>query len=353
MESMVVEILEQLHGQNLSLERGDFDSLIRAKTELTADQKTRLRDEFCEWGPLRSLIEDQKVSEVLVNGPYSIWYEKYGQLRKFEDHFLSEITFANFLERLCARANVQINAERPTANGHIENFRLHLVGPELTRGAPALSLRRQSSRSWSLDSLQEMKFLTREHIEVIETIIQARESFIVVGPTGSGKTTLLNACLKAVPSDERCVIIEDTEELHLPNSLCTRLLTRIDMHGTLPAIDQTELVKQCLRMRPDRLVVGEVRSGEAKDLLLALSTGHGGSMGTLHASSAQQALFRLEMLVQMGAPFWTAQIIRRLIGLSLKYILVAEKTQDGQRRLEGIYVITGFEDMGLLLEKVL
>jgi pilus assembly protein CpaF len=353
MEIVVNEILNHLREKNSSFERSDLDSFIQANLNLTDQQKLRLTDEFCDWGPLKDLIEDRTVSEILVNGPKSIWFERHGRLYAFDDHFLSDITFNNFLDRLCHKAGVQINAERPTTNGHIDNFRLHLVGPELTHGQPALSLRRQSSAAWDLSALRQMNFFSLEQQQQVERIIESHESFIVVGPTGSGKTTFLNACLKGVKPDERCVLIEDTEELHLPNNLCTRLLTRVDMHGTLPTIDQTELVKQCLRMRPDRLIIGEVRSAEAKDLLLALSTGHNGSMGTLHASSAQQALFRLEMLVQMGAPFWTAQIIRRLIGLSLKYIFVAEKTQDGQRRLEGIYMISGFEDMGLLLEKVL
>jgi pilus assembly protein CpaF len=158
--------------------------------------------------------------------------------------------------------------------------------------------------------------------------------------------------LQELPQNERVVVLEDTAEIVIPNDASTRLLTRHDSHGLLPTVDLTELLRQSLRMRPDRLVVGEVRSAEAKDLLLALSTGHQGSMGTLHASSASQAILRLEMLVQLGAPHWSLTTIRRLLGLSLNGIVVVGRNAQGERKLQSIYELSAVEETGVLLDPV-
>jgi pilus assembly protein CpaF len=158
--------------------------------------------------------------------------------------------------------------------------------------------------------------------------------------------------LRELPQNERVVILEDTDELHVPNLSSTKMLTRLDPHNLLPPVDLSALLRHSLRLRPDRLVLGEVRGPEAKDLLLTLATGHSGSLGTLHATSAQEALIRLEMLVQLGAPQWAQATVRRLIQLSLHYVVVAQKKIEGARVLEGIYKITSLEEFGFLLEKI-
>ncbi|RYZ78974.1 MAG: CpaF family protein, partial [Proteobacteria bacterium] len=165
-------------------------------------------------------------------------------------------------------------------------------------------------------------------------------------------TSLINALLQTIPSNERAVVIEDTPEIELPNTSSMKLITREDPQGILKSIDQGQLLKHSLRLRPDRIVMGEIRGGEAKDLLMALATGHGGSFGTLHASDARQALIRLEMLIQMGAPQWNLPAVRRLIHLSLDYILVVEKNAEGKRQFQGIYKICSLEENGFLIEKV-
>jgi pilus assembly protein CpaF len=229
---------------------------------------------------------------------------------------------------------------------------MHLVGKELTQKDNVLCLRRHPKNPWSFERLANSGWASASQIEILKNILAEKKSFLVVGPTGAGKTSVLNACLGELSDCERNVLIEDTEELYLPNDCSTRLLTRTDAKGLLPNIDQAILLKQALRMRPDRIVVGEVRGAEAKDLLMALSTGHEGSMGTLHASNPHQALMRLEMLVQLGAPFWSNQVVRRLIFLSLQYIIVVNRDHSGQRHLEGIYALTSLEDTGFLLEKL-
>lgn len=324
----------------------------RLGIQLTLPEQQRIEDEFCKAGPLENLFDDQAITEIIVNGPNKIFYEKFGKLHLHSDLFFNDITFSNFLERLCLESKTQISVEQPVADGKFRDFRLHLVGKELTQKESVLCLRRHPKNPWNFNRLAETNWASTEQIDILKSILHSKKSFLVVGPTGSGKTSVLNACLGEISSLERSVLIEDTEELYLPNDCSTRLLTRTDAKGLLPNIDQTILLKQALRMRPDRIVVGEVRGAEAKDLLMALSTGHEGSMGTLHASNPHQALMRLEMLVQLGAPFWSNQVVRRLIFLSLQYIIVVTRDEQGQRKLDGIYSLTSLEETGFLLEKM-
>lgn len=320
---------------------------------LDCHDQLRLQNEFEGVGPLTSLIEDESVTEIIINSLDQIWYEKAGRLSRLEDRFASELTFQNFVERVCQEAKVQVSIERPFCDGRFRNFRLHMVSSELTKSGFILTLRRQSKNPWSLERLQESQWASPQGMQVLKNWIEQKKSFLVVGETGSGKTSVLNACLQSLPHNERVVVLEDTAEIVIPNEASTRLLTRHDSHGLLPTVDLTELLRQSLRMRPDRLVVGEVRSAEAKDLLLALSTGHQGSMGTLHASSAAQAILRLEMLVQLGAPHWSLTTIRRLLGLSLNGIIVVGRNEKGERRLQSIYEISAVEETGVLLDPII
>jgi pilus assembly protein CpaF len=320
--------------------------------QLNPEQLTRIENEFYKTGPLESLMDDAAITEIIVNGPTKIFYEQQGRLHLHPDAFLNEITFQNFIERLCLETKTQLSVEQPVADGKFRDFRMHLVGKELTQKDSVLCLRRHPKNPWSFERLANSGWASPSQIEILKNILNEKKSFLVVGPTGAGKTSVLNACLGELSACERNVLIEDTEELYLPNDCSTRLLTRTDAKGLLPNIDQAILLKQALRMRPDRIVVGEVRGAEAKDLLMALSTGHEGSMGTLHASNPHQALMRLEMLVQLGAPFWSNQVVRRLIFLSLQYIIVVNRNHTGQRYLEGIYALTSLEDTGFLLEKL-
>jgi pilus assembly protein CpaF len=200
-----------------------------------------------------------------------------------------------------------------------------------------------------LDDLQKTSWCTESELKKIKQLVRDKRNILVVGATGSGKTTLLNS-LTLETSEDRCVYIEDTAELVINSTLSTRLLTRFDANGILPNIDQTDLVKQSLRMRPDRLILGEVRGAEAKDLLLALSTGHHGSMSSIHAGSAQEALMRLEMLVLMGAPEWNLYTIRRLIQMTVQSIIVTEKAHK-QWKLKSINTIASLEEFGFTVEE--
>lgn len=352
--------------QNLPLEKIGFQTLdskqqssvrisqliAHEAQDLDESLQYRLQCEFDGVGPLQSLMENESVTEIIINSLDQIWYEEKGKLHQLEDRFASDLTFQNFIERVCQESKTQVSLERPFCDGRFRNFRLHLVSSELSKTGFILTLRRQNQNPWTLGRLNEKSWCSAAGLAALKTWLKERKNFLVIGETGSGKTSVLNACLQELPANERVVILEDTSEIVVPNTASTKLLTRHDCHGLLPNVDLSELLRQSLRMRPDRLVVGEVRGAEAKDLLLALSTGHQGSMGTLHASSAHQAILRLEMLVQLGAPHWSLQTIRRLLGLSLNGIIVVGRDRNGERRLKSIYELSAVEETGVLLDPV-
>lgn len=312
----------------------------------------RIHQEIHSWGPLCDLINDESITEIVVNGLNSIWLEKEGRLTRHPDHFFSQVSFRNCLDRLCHTANIHITREQPCADGKFMNFRLSLIGEDLTHSDVHFTLRRHPKNPWTFQRLKEQNWCTEPSLKFLNQMFLARKNFLVVGATGSGKTSVLNSFLNLTPQNERIIVIEDTPEIAIPNEASMRLVTREDPQNVMPTIDQMQLVKRTLRLRPDRIVMGEVRGAEAKDFLMALATGHSGSFGTLHAQDASQALLRLEMLIQMGAPQWGLQAIRRLIQLSLDYVIVAEKDENGNRRLKGIYRLCSLEEHGFLLESV-
>lgn len=329
-----------------------FQSALHQATEqLPVTEKLRARSEFESWGPLQLLIDDEDVTEILVNGWDNIWFEKHGHLFRHPDQFASSQSYKHCLERICDQARVLLTSERPMAQGSLHGFRLQMVGAELTQNQTGLSLRRHPKNPWNFDRLKEKNWAKPEAYEILNDWLTERLNFLVVGPTGTGKTSITNACLQMLPENERALLLEDTQELNVPNAVSQRLLTRQDPQAILPEINMAELLRQSLRLRPDRLVLGEMRGPEAKDFLMALSTGHAGSFGTMHASSPHQALIRLEMLVQLGAPHWGLSAIRRLIFLSLQGIVLVGRNKAGERVLSGLYRITSLEENGFLVER--
>lgn len=330
----------------------EIQSFIRqAVSNLPEPQQTRIINEFENYGPIQDLIYDESVTEIIINGPDSVWFEKSGKLQAHPDSFASDLTYSNFINRICSVSHAQYTLDRPMLDGKFLDFRIHLISDEITKTKTVISLRRHPKNPWTLESFLHSEWCDANSIKAIKKIIHENENFIVIGGTGSGKTSLLNACLQEIAPNCRSILIEDTEELKVPNQISTRLLTRKDAQGILSNIDQSELLKQALRMRPDRIIMGEIRSVEAKDFLMALSTGHQGSFASLHATDAHQALLRLEMLIQLGAPNWSLEAIRNLIFLSLQKILVVERNSSGKRVLKGIYQICSRETSGILIER--
>jgi pilus assembly protein CpaF len=334
---------------------GLHDVFLRLKSEFAAQAKdldfVRVENEIFHCGPLEPLLNDPDVTEILVNGHNSIWFEREGRLHRLTDCFFSPLSWLGFFQRLQVEAHLQTNLDRPFADGYWRSFRLHMIIPPLTSSEPHLALRRHPENPWTLEAFAQSGWAPSSAIDMIQGLIESRKTFLVIGGTGSGKTSVLNACLQKISANDRVICVEDTSEIHLPNHASTKLLSRQDLSGVLRDVDMTELLRQALRMRPDRLIVGEVRGNEARDLLMAFSTGHRGGMSTLHADNPRQGLLRLEMLVQMGAPQWSLLAIRHLIFFGIQYILNVRKI-DGQRRLEGIYKLTSLEENGFCLDPV-
>ncbi len=356
---VVLQLQNEIHIDIASLPREHREDLKSAFGHLASTRFTgadpsvlaRIEHEIFGCGPLEVLLGDAGITEILINGPNSIWVERDGQLERFGDQFISRVSYHNFLQRLQTEARVQANLNRPFADGYWRDFRLHLIIPPLATGEPHLSLRRHPKSPWTLSALELAQWAPSSAIQKIRQIIEAKSSFLVIGGTSSGKTSVLNACLQEIATDERVVCIEDTSEIQLPNHASTKLLSRIDLNGLLRDVDLAELLRQSLRMRPDRIIIGEVRGNEARDLLMAFSTGHRGGMGSLHAENPRQGLMRLEMLVQMGAPQWSLRAIRHLIFFGIQYIINVVKAPEG-RRLEGIYKLSSLEEHGFCLETI-
>ncbi|MBC7456706.1 MAG: CpaF family protein, partial [Bdellovibrionaceae bacterium] len=310
----------------------------------------RILNELEKLGPIQSYIDDPEITEILVNQPNQVIFEKDGQLNIAEDFFFNRETYHECIERLCQLCGSYINKEKSFIEAQIGHLRITIIYGDLSRGHHLLSIRKQSQKVISLDQFQQKNWCTDSELNLLKHIIDKKDNFIVVGGTSSGKTTVLQALMGEVSPTCRSVIIEDTQELRPSNALSVSLLTKTDFTHLKNSVSMTDLLKRALRLRPDRLVIGEIRGGEATDLLMALSTGHEGSFGSLHAKNHSEALLRLEMLIQMGAPQWQRDSIRRLIGLTIKYIIVVKK-EKSERFLEGIYKLSSVESNGITTMK--
>lgn len=318
------------------------------QTEAKAEK--RIEYELLGYGPIDGLLQNSEITEILVNAWNCVYYEIAGRLQKSDDHFFSEQTYHAVLERLAQSCGTYLSREKPFVEAQLQNKRITIIFGEVSRGSPILSIRVQPQSSWTLETLLLNNFLTPAQNELVEAILNKKNNFLVAGNTGSGKTSFMQALINKI-NTERLVIIEDTQELQLPGPLSVSLLTRQDPAQTVTDIHMDDLIKRALRLRPDRLIVGEIRGKEATSLLQALATGHDGSFGSLHAKSAPEALLRLEMLIQMGAPQWHVNSIRRLISMTVQYIFVVEKN-NSQRRLKSIFEISSLEESGLTLTEI-
>lgn len=362
MKSDILKKIENIFHKQTELSKIDFDeahitptaekslqNIIQSETlNDLPEVRERILEEFCGLGPITALLSDPAVTEILINNHHDIFYERSGTLQQLEDHFFSEASYSAFLDRLSQKCQTYMNREKPFVEAQLGNFRLTTVFSEISRGSHLLSIRKQPSTRWTLSRFIGSQWCSESQMQAIQKIVTERKNFLVVGGTGSGKTSFLQAVLQSLPNLERTVMIEDTQELHPPNLASVSLLTRQDPSKSVSDVTMDDLLKRALRLRPDRLVVGEIRGPEARSLLMALATGHDGSFGSLHARSAPEALLRLEMLIQMGAPQWTLQSIRKLMAMTIQNIIVLNK-ENGTRRLEGIYEISSLEETGFTL----
>ncbi len=305
----------------------------------------RLISEIEGFGPIQELLLDDEITEILINNHQHIFYEKNGQIKPHKDAFCDQKSYHHFIEKIGQLCKTYINSEKPFIECQNADVRYTVIYPELAKDDYLVSLRKQPKNIWTLNQLHQKNWCSESQLKQIQKIIDQRKNFIVIGGTGSGKTSVLQSVIAALPENQRLVILEDTQELKTVHPVNCQMLTRQNSQEPSMNIDLHDLVKKSLRLRPDRLCVGEIRGPEATALLMALATGHEGSFSSLHARNAFEALIRLEMLVQMGAPQWSIESIRKLIQLTVQNIIVVHKTTEG-RRLEGLYEITSVESHG-------
>lgn len=329
--------------------RRQTEALCQERAELlNAAERERLvmevLDETFGLGPLEQLLRDTEISDILINGPKSIYVEKRGRLTKSNVVFADEKHLLQVVQRIVGRVGRRIDETSPLCDARLaDGSRLNAVIAPIALDGSLVSIRRFGAKPLMAETLIANKSITKEMLQFLSACVQARVNVVISGGTGSGKTTLLNALSRFIPADERVVTIEDAAELRLQQPHVVRMETRpanIEGHGEITTRD---LVKNALRMRPERIIVGECRGAEALDMLQAMNTGHDGSMTTIHANTPRDAISRLEMMVGMAGfelPVW---VIRRQVASTINIIVQAARLIGGLRKIIKISEITGME----------
>jgi pilus assembly protein CpaF len=336
--------------QELRLEvRRAAEELCRLRADLlNLSERERLVDEVLDetfgLGPLEPLMRDPAVTDIMVNGPKVIYVERKGRLERVDVAFNDERHLLQIVQRIAGRVGRRVDETSPMVDARLpDGSRVNAIIPPLALDGTLLSIRRFGARPLQVADLITNKAITAEMIEFLSACIKARVNIVISGGTGSGKTTLLNALSSYIPNDERVATIEDAAELRLQQPHVARMETRPpNIEGT-GQVTTRDLVKNALRMRPDRIIVGECRGPETLDMLQAMNTGHDGSMTTIHANETRDAISRMEMMIGMAGfdlPIW---IIRRQIASAVQIVIQVARLSGGVRRIVKISEITGME----------
>jgi pilus assembly protein CpaF len=302
-------------------------------------------------GPLQPLLEDPAVSEIMVNDPDHVFIEREGRIESVPVRFRDEIHLRHVIDRIVAPLGRRVDESSPMVDARLpDGSRVNAVIPPLAIGGPALTIRKFSGEPFTLARLVKLGTINSEMAGLLEASIQARESLVISGGTGTGKTSTLNALGRSISPNERLITIEDSAELNLGHPHLVSLEARPPNIEGKGEVTIRTLVRNALRMRPDRIIVGEVRGAEAFDMLQAMNTGHKGSLTTLHANSAQDALIRLESMVLMAGFDIPLAAIRRMIAGAIDIILQQDRMPDGRRIVTSIDRLAGYDDHELILE---
>lgn len=304
----------------------------------------QIEDEIMGLGPLEPLLADPTISDILVNGPESVFVERAGKLQATDIRFNNENHLLNIIDRIVSSVGRRIDESSPMVDARLKDgSRVNAIIPPLALDGPSVSIRRFAIDRLTMDNLVELGSVPKELAQVFEGIVKARLNILISGGTGSGKTTMLNILSGFIPKDERIVTIEDSAELQLQQPHTVRLETRPPNIEGKGQVSQRDLVRNSLRMRPDRIVIGEVRGGEALDMLQAMNTGHDGSLTTVHANSARDALGRIENMVSMSGINFPTKTLRAQIASAINIVIQIERMEDGHRRMTSLQEINGME----------
>ncbi len=312
-----------------------------------------IQDEMLGLGPLEPLLADPGISDILVNGPHQTWIERRGRLEPSPVRFDDDAHLRRVIDRIVSRVGRRIDEMSPMVDARLpDGSRVNAVIPPLAIDGASLSIRRFGSEAMTLLELARLQALTPAMAELITALVQARLNVLVSGGTGSGKTTLLNAMSAHIPASERIITIEDAAELQLQQPHVVRLESRPPNIEGEGEVSQRALLRNSLRMRPDRIILGEVRGAEVLDMLQAMNTGHDGSMTTLHANSPRDALTRLEHMLGMAGMQLDTRAMRQQIGSALTVVIQVARLSDGQRKVVSLQEITGTEGDVVSMQEV-
>ncbi len=324
---------------------------------LSAADRERLvndvKHELFGLGPLETLLADSTISDILVNAHGKIYIERRGKLEITNVAFKDDEHLMRVIERIVTSVGRRIDESSPMVDARLrDGSRVNAIIPPLSIDGPVLSIRRFGAEPLRMHMLIEHKALTKDIADMLQMCVTARLNVLISGGTGAGKTTLLNALSAYIPEDERIVTIEDSAELQLQQPHVVRLETRPPNIEGRGEVTQRDLVRNSLRMRPDRIVIGEVRGGEAIDMLQAMNTGHDGSLTTIHANTPRDALARLETMIQMTGMRLSDRAMRQQVASALDLVVQVARLSDGTRRLTSISEITGMEGETITMQEI-
>jgi len=333
----------------------DLKERLQLEQGLSREDRDRLLAEIADdvvgYGPLERLLADEAISEIMVNGPNQIWVERQGRLYETTLRFTDDSHLRRIINKMVAQVGRRIDESSPMVDARLpDGSRVNAVISPLSLSGPLLTIRKFSQKRFNLDELVRIGTLSRETLEFLRLSVEAELNILISGGTGAGKTTLLNAMSAAVPNSDRIVTIEDAAELQLVQEHVLRLESRpknIEGEGEITIRD---LVRNSLRMRPDRIIVGEVRGAEALDMLQAMNTGHEGSLSTVHSNSPRDALSRIETMVMMAGFDLPMRAIRQQVASALDMIIQLERLEDGTRRVVAITEVQRMESEIITLQ---
>ncbi|MEJ2762566.1 CpaF family protein [Photobacterium sp. MCCC 1A19761] len=345
-----LSLLESLPDHEARIQVAETATMLLLEQDVPLNAESRRRvveevgDEILGLGPLEPLLKDKSISDILVNSHDRIYVERGGKLVATDASFRDDSHLLNVIDRIVSQVGRRIDESSPMVDARLKDgSRVNAIIPPLAIDGPSLSIRRFAVERLQVDQLLEFGTLNQEMAHFLEAIVKGRLNILISGGTGSGKTTTLNVCSGFIPENERIITIEDSAELQLQQPHVVRLETRPPNIEGRGAITQRELVINSLRMRPDRIVVGEVRGGEAVDMLAAMNTGHDGSMTTIHANTPRDALGRIENMFAMAGWNMPIKNVRAQIASALHIVVQLRRMEDGKRRITSIVEINSME----------
>jgi len=361
LDSLDLTLIETMERDALRHQlRSVLEDIIREETRavpLNLSERERLfqeiQDEVLGLGPLEPFLQDPSVSDILVNTYNQIYVERYGKLEFVDARFKDNTHLKRIIDKIVSSVGRRIDESSPMVDARLQDgSRVNAIIPPLSIDGPILSIRRFSVDPLEMSDLLKLKTVTPEIADLLTGCIRARLNILISGGTGSGKTTTLNVLSRFISNGERIVTIEDSAELQLQQNHVVRLETRPPNVEGKGEITQRDLVRNSLRMRPDRIILGEVRGGEAFDMLQAMNTGHEGSITTIHANTPRDALMRLESMIAMGELDIPALFMRRFIASAIDVVIQINRFSDGTRKVVSLEEVSGMEGGDITLQKI-